>query len=208
MSAVALAVILLASGGAGGVMPLRRYAERRRARRALHEHPPLDGSSPEGAIVRVTGIVRAADELIDAPLSGLPCVVARSRIRRVNLGQSKRPSVRPETLRIRPFVLVRDGAPSVRVEASHAVLDLAPLRKLKVTPQRRDQFLLLHALTGIASGFEETLVVPGQRITVAGALLRDAPAEPTGEARGFRDDQAPELVLVGDVAHPIAIGPP
>ena len=210
MSALALAALLLASGSAGGVMPLRRYAERRRARRALHGHPPLDASSPEGAIVRVTGMVRAADELIDAPLSGLPCVVARSRIRRVSGGRSKRPSVRPETLRIRPFVLVRDGAASVRVEASHAVLDLAPLRKLRVTPQRRNQFLLLHALTagGLASGFEETLVVPGQRITVAGALLRDAPAEPTGEARGFRDDQAPELVLVGDAAHPIAIGPP
>lgn len=188
---------------------LRHFVERRRARRALRVSPPLDASSREGAIVRVSGIVRPVDEPLEAPLSGLPCVLARSRIRSV-ASYNYQPTNQPKTLRIRPFVLVCDGAPDVRVEASHAVLDLEPLRTLRVTAARRDQFLLLHGLMREeqASGFEETLVMPGQRITVAGALVRDAPAAPTADPRGFRDDQSPELVLVGDAAHPIAIGPP
>ncbi len=190
----------------------RKVIERRRARRELNEKVRLGAASPEGELVRVTGVVEAQGETLEAPLSGRTCVVSRSRV--LPIGKLTSHAHRPkESFAIVPFIIDRGPEGRVLVEGTHALLDLAPLKlkRTKIDPQRRAQFLALHGLTMREGGramFEETIVEPGARISVVGLLMKDMPTEPAPEERGFRDSAPPNLRLAGNVEHPLVIGAP
>jgi hypothetical protein len=53
--------------------------------------------------------------------------------------------------------------------------------------------------------FEEVIVLPGMRITVAGLVMLEIPGPSVGEL-GFRDLPPARIRLVGDAEHPIVIG--
>src|SRR5512140_12411 len=100
--------IIVVAAGSAAVGAGRRALERRRARRELAARPVLANDTSEGGVVRGTGIVRAAERTLEAPLSGMTCVVVRSR---VSAGTNiVRRAMKPrESLAMVPFLLDRDG---------------------------------------------------------------------------------------------------
>jgi hypothetical protein len=207
-----IAIVALGSAAIGGA---RTVLERRRARRELAARPTLTSNVAEGEVVRVTGIVRVLDETLEAPLSGETCVVVRSRVV-AGPNITRRAAAPRESFRMVPFVLERPEG-RVSIEGEHALLDLPPL---KLPPQRglhsderdrRERFLALHGLrprTGGRALFSETLVAPGDHITIAGLVMKD-PVPPSAEHElGFRDAAAPSLRLAGNRDHPLVIGVP
>lgn len=196
--------------GSAAIGAGRRILERRRARTELREKPLLTTSSPEGAWVRVTGVVRLVDDRsLIAPLSRKPCVVYRSR---VTVGQAiTRRALRPvEELVMVPFAIDRGAEGMVAIEGEHALLDL-PRVRLRTTEQVRREFAWTQGIPyrDVARAqFEETVVMPGQRVSVAGLVMKDPAAAPARDELGFRDAPPPELRLAGNVEHPIVIGEP
>jgi hypothetical protein len=200
------AVAAAAFGGA------RTLVERRRVRRELVDLPPLGTETPDGTSVRVTGTVRVREATIVAPLSGVECVAARARaisgVRVAGVGSR-------EWFAIVSFVLERDGEPPVIVDGMHARLDL-PLERLgrakRDSPERarREQLLLqlgVHAF-GWGAKFEEVVVTPGMRVSVAGMMMlapSDAPPSPDREL-GFREPPPATIRIVGSATYPLIIG--
>ena len=205
-------VFLSLAAGSIAVAAGRKALERRRARQALRERAPLDRTSPDGSEVRVTGIVRVLDETLEAPLSGLSCVVYRSRMAPVEgfvlWARVQKPL---EQIRMVPFALELPDKSRVIVDSRHALLDLDPIKKLKSDETRRHQLGLALGLPirdQRASTIEETVVTAGMRVTVGGLVMKDVLDEPTHEERAFREGPAAQLRIAGDAAHPIAIGSP
>src|SRR6185312_13135864 len=97
----------------------RKLVERRRVRRDLAVSPDLGAKTPEGTVVRVTGVVRKRDTLIVAPLSGVECVAARARVT-TGVWYTRGAQKPREWFAIVSFVLERDGEPPVVVEGKHA----------------------------------------------------------------------------------------
>jgi hypothetical protein len=201
--------IFVVAVGSATVGATRRFLERRRARRELVTKPVLGPASPDGAVVRVTGIVRAIEPL-SAPLSGRECVVFRARVDTTNwiVRRGGGHGVH-EWLELTPFLLDRGEQGTVRVEGSHALLDL-PATVLRVPDRlRRDQFLArMGARTkhGARARYEETLVEPGMRVSIAGLVMMDPAEEPSTRELHFRDAPPPSLRLTGNLEHPLAIG--
>lgn len=202
-------VILAITAGAASAATLRKVIERRRARRELAGAPPLGADTRDGTIVRVTGRVRVVQEVVVAPLSGVECVVARSRVQ-----VSKWRPKRREQFAMVSFVLERDGEPPIAVEGVHARLDVSPLplaapRGMKSPERTRREELLRRVrlpLTAMATAtFEETVVRAGDRITIAGLVMLDPGVVPTGEL-GHRDAPPSRLRIAGNVDHPLVIG--
>ena len=188
---------------------LRRVAERRRARRELLSKPLLDPDTADGAVVRVTGIVRSIEPLM-APLSGRECVVYRSRADATSLlfrREARRG--RHEVIRLSPFVIDRGEQGTVLVDGTHALLDLPALALGDGDRARREQFLLLQGVPireAVRARFEETIVAPGMTVSVAGLIMLDAAEESSTIERHFREAPPPALRLTGNAAHPLAIG--
>jgi hypothetical protein len=189
---------------------LSSHPERKRARRILAAAPPLAASSVDGAVVRVTGVVRAYEgyDLFSAPLSGTRCVAYRTRVV-ARRGRYAYASVHEELI-TRPFVVVRgDGEAPVIVDSRHVVFDLAPHRQTHSLTRKVE---LLRAL-GLAdanaaqSHFEQVMIAAGATVTIAGTLARTLDAAASGGERTYRDGATETLRLVGDQAHPVAVGP-
>jgi hypothetical protein len=199
----ALALLLLA--GAGATTALRSWRQRRarkRARAQLRARPPLDASTPDGSVVRVTGTVRALATLA-SPLEGTPCVVFRASVD-AQVGGLR------EVVQLTPFVLERDGEPPVLVDGTHALFDLSPARVHVADRLRVEQFLARFGMT-VANEIprlEELVITAGQRISVAGLVMHDIPDAPTTDERGFREHARPQLRIAGNAEHPLAIGRP
>jgi hypothetical protein len=205
-------VMLTLLGGSAVVGGARKVIERRRARRALRAPAPLLATSPEGEVLRVTGVVHAGDELIIAPLSGREVVVVRSRVRS-GAGFLSRAAKPSETMAMVPFVIVRDDGSKVTIEGDHVELDLPALRmrRSKIDGDRRAKFVAKHGLRRhelARAVFDETIVEVGMRVSVAGLLMKDPIAEVVHEERGFRDDMPTSLRLAGNSDHPLVIGEP
>lgn len=174
-----------------------RRVKRRRVRRELAKPPALGTTTPEGAVVRVTGTVRAVDELLVAPLSGRPCVLYRSFCSVPGgpaIGDSR-------------FMLDTAEGP-VLVDSQHALLDIDPQRRLRVTKERREQFRLRMgvAVRSRVTGYEEYVVSPGDSVAVVGLMMLDPASEPPVAESGFREDPPPERRLTGNAEHPIVVG--
>lgn len=187
---------------------LRRAAERRRARRELRSRPVLEATTADGAVVRVTGVVRAIEPVI-APLSGRPCVVYRSRVDATSwLFRREARRGRHEVLRMSAFELDRGAEGTVLVDGSHALLDLPSVALGDGDRSRREQFLLSHGMPireVTRARFEETIVEPGMTVSVAGLVMLDAAEEPSVVERHFREAPPPALRLTGNAEHPLAI---
>lgn len=201
--------MLAVAATSAAVGQLRRVAERRRARRELLSKPVLDPSTADGAVVRVTGIVRAIEPLT-APLSGCECVVYRSRADATSwLVRREARRGRHEAIRLSPFVIDRGDQGTVLVDGTHALLDLPALALGNGDRSRREQFLLSQGVSireAPRARFEETIVAPGMTVSVAGLIMLDAADEPSAVERHFREAPPPALRLTGNAEHPLAIG--
>lgn len=148
----------------------------------------LDADSKDGALVMVTGKVRAREpgERFVSPLAELRCVVLHLRAL-VRRGRSPRGEM-VEKLQIHPFVIA-DGEGEVLVEATHALLDIAPVRPPKTAEGRKLYTEVGHADANTGtSKCEETVVEIGATVTIAGTLV-----------------MSPVMKIVGDEANPIVI---
>ncbi len=138
-------------------------------------------------------------------------MVYRSRV--ASTGGLVRQALPPrESFEMVPFEVVRDGdGERVAIEGRHALLDLPnlPLRRPRAPEQRerRTRFLLAHGLKPKAGGFfEEVVVAPGMRVTVAGLMMKDPTGAPPEGETDYRPGVPVTLRLAGDVAHPLVIG--
>ena len=158
------------------------------ARKRIAEAQWLDTDSRDGALVKVTGKIhtREAGERFVSPLAELRCVVLHTRAL-ARRGRRVRGEM-VEKLQIKPFLIESDGT-KLLVEATHALLDLAPVRPPKTADARK---LLAdvgrHDANASTSRCEETVVEVGATVTVAGTLVT-----------------SPVKKLVGDEANPIVI---
>ena len=176
-----------------------RLFERARAWASLRNYVPLTTRSREGSFVRATGVVRALDETVIAPLAGRECVFVRSRIRGSVFVRGA-----SELLQIRPFVL--DGDVAVVVDGSNALLGVASVDLKRVSTERRGAFIVrLGFKAGDATWLEEVMIAIGDRITVGGVLMHDLNPQPPTNERVFRERVTPQLRLVGSTVHPLVI---
>ena len=158
------------------------------ARKRMAEAKWLDADSADGALVKIAGKVhtKEAGERFVSPLGETRCVVlhVRALARR---GRSPRGEL-VEKLQIKPFTIEEDGK-KLLVEATHALLDIAPASPPKAADMRK---LLAEVgrsdANASTSRCEETVVEIGSTVTVAGTLVR-----------------SPVTKLVGDEANPIVI---
>ena len=161
---------------------------RESARKRIAEAGWLDTESRDGALVKLTGKIhtREAGERFVSPLAELRCVVLHTRAL-ARRGRSPRGEM-VEKLQIKPFLIESDGT-KLLVEATHALLDLAPVRPPKTADARK---LLAdvgrHDANASTSRCEETVVEVGATVTVAGTLAT-----------------SPVRKLVGDEANPIVV---
>jgi hypothetical protein len=145
--------------------------------RATKKRTPLT----DGAIVTLTGVVRALDAPLIAPLSNRPCVAHRSRIHLTGL----RDNSATESSR---FVLETANG-RVLVDGEY-VFDLVPS---PVVP--RDEGLEKRFLAGKGvpetqhphAGFDEIVVAPGATAVVRGVIRLEHDHDAKTE-RGYRDD--------------------
>jgi hypothetical protein len=183
---------------------MRSATEHKRLRRELVNSPPLSLGSPDGGVVRFTGVVRPI-ELLTAPLTGRPCVMYCSRVDNVAVLGPKAWDVRIAAS-ITPFVLEGDDGAKVRIDGQ-AIVELPETRANDA--DRKRQFLVANGVTAEQGGrprFREILVEPGMRVSIVGQLSRDPSSEPSTVERGFRADQPPVVRLVGNPTHPLVIG--
>jgi hypothetical protein len=151
-------------------------ASRRGARKLLAATPWLGEDSADGAMVKVTGVVRMREhgERFVSPLSENRCVVQRLRVQ-VRHGVDPRAKL-IEDFKIMPF-LVEDAEGKLLVDAEHALLDIPPIKQTnKATPRKGAVLTELghENASSTKSEIEETLVEVGATITVAGTLAKSA----------------------------------
>jgi len=138
--------------------------------------------------------------------------VFRSRVQ--SGGKLTSRAMRPrESIAMVPFIIDRGAEGQVLVEGKHVLLDLAPLKmeRRDFEWQRRQRFVLEHGLVDREADravFEETVIEPFMRVSVAGLMMKDLPTAPASEELGFRDAAAPNLRIAGNVEHPLVIGEP
>ena len=158
------------------------------ARKRMDKAQWLDANSRDGALVKVTGKVhtREAGERFVSPLAETRCVALHLRAL-VRRGRSPRGEM-VEKLQLKPFVIEDDGS-KVLVDATHALLDVSPVRPPKSAEMRKLLTEIGHPDANTStSRCEETVVEIGATVTVAGTLVT-----------------SPAIKLVGDEANPIVI---
>ena len=172
-------------------MPGRSLAN---ARKRMAQAEWFEADSRDGALVKLTGKVqiRESGERFVSPLAEVRCVALHLRAL-VRHGRSPRGEL-VEKLQIRPFVIEVDGT-KVVVEATHALLDLSPVR-----PPKSADLHKLYAEVGHedanteSSRCEETVVEVGTTVTIAGTLV-------TGPATKIVGDEANPIVIRNERAH-------
>lgn len=183
---------------------MRERFERWRARRALRRFAPLEPSSPEGAAVRISGVVRVHDETVTAPLSGIEGVIVRTSVRGASRFKGNNPGANHNLLVCKPFVVEVDEQSRAIVDGGHVVLGIPRVDIAAVGIDRKEAYLARTALRWPAA-FHETVLVPGAHITVGGVLMRDVEYQPPTDERVFREQLPPGLRLVGGPDHPLVI---
>ncbi|HEY4058960.1 MAG TPA: hypothetical protein VGM39_20235 [Kofleriaceae bacterium] len=147
-------------------------ASRVRARKLLADAEWLGADSKDGALVKLTGIVRArsAEDRLMAPLSNTRCVALRLRAQ-ARRGIDPRAQY-AEKIEYKPFEL-EDADGRVEIDPTEVLFDVAPLQKGKPDEGVRARILadLGHASAQAAkSNVEETVVEVGATVTLAGTL--------------------------------------
>ncbi len=165
-------------------------ASRRGARKLLATADWLGDDSADGSPVKVSGVVKMTEhgERFVSPISETRCVVLHTRVL-VRHGRDPRAKL-VDKLEIKPFVIEDEDGSKLLVDATDALLDIAPVKLSNKPNPRKNQYLMqlgFGSANSMRSEFEERLVEVGVRVTVAGTL------------------QKQPLQLVGSKDHPIAI---
>lgn len=160
----------------------------------------------DGAIVTLTGVVRAIGDTLVAPLSGKPCVLydASGRI----MGASGRVDDVIANIHERnmlPFELVTaDGV--VRVDGESADTDLPEFPLIPRKLEREIAFMSAHEQSPEYvrhSSFYELRLEVGMKIRVQGRVVVEL--DPTAPEGGYRDGSR-KVRLVAHAGHPLTIG--
>lgn len=175
-----------------------RLHERWRARWRLRGYADLDADPREYTRVRATGIVRALDDTLIAPLSGRECVAYRSRVRSAGRDHAFVPR---ESMQIRPFVIDL-GDEEIVVDGERAIFGLPPVKLVPRNAMREEIFRARHALPG-GAGFTEVALELGARVAVGGTLVFVPRDEPADHELGFRDPPPLSQRIVGSREHPL-----
>lgn len=205
MIGAAKLLMLLAVGLASGVGAVLNalYGPRARARKRLRD---ASRELKDGAVVTLTGVVRANGATLTAPLSGREVVAYRSagrifvgdgRFRRLDAEVWQQDSV--------SFVLETKEA-AVTVEADTVALEYAPEPLIPRKVALEQQFLAANGHPRASmrdTGFDEVAITPGLEISVHGVVR----IEIVGGDGDYRE-AGKKVVLAGHPAHPLTIGRP
>ena len=150
-------------------------ASRRGARKLLASAEWLDEDSADGSPVKVSGVVKMREhgERFVSPISETRCVVLHTRVL-VRHGQSPRAKL-VEKFEIKPFIVEDEDGGKLLVEATDALLDVAPVKQNNKPKPRKSAYLMELGFSDAnttRSEFEERLVEVGARVTVAGKLQK------------------------------------
>lgn len=146
---------------------------------------PLTDGTPEGATVRICGVVRLlpGDEPFVPPVRSVPCVVAHIHFALLRQQNDRRTATNIERIHNRPFVIADDAVEAI-VDASHLTLKIEKLTE---------------------GTTEERSVPVGARVAVTGIVMRDGAIRPDSDL-SFREAK-PLLRIVGNKRHPVVIRP-
>lgn len=204
-----LALVIGALVAAGGAVGNALWGPRAQARRRLRE-----GSAKlaDREVVTLTGTVREAGDLLEAPLSGRRCVLyqAIGHVKELQSGDRYAKSI-GEIVEHEMVAFDLDiGDAVVRVEGNAAELELPPIPLMPRKLEREVGLFQRHgyqaALTRTSS-CGEVVVVPGDRVAVQGmAIIELDPSSP--DERGYRENAPRKIRLVAHEAHPLTIGRP
>jgi hypothetical protein len=203
-----IAVICSAVVAGFGAIGNALWGPRARARKRLDRGERTTIADRE--IVTLTGVVRARGELLEAPLTGTPCVLYEA-VGRVYSAVANRNSRDLEAevfeQKLVPFELETADA-IVLVECETAEVELPRLPCIPRRIDRERTFLLERgqsAETIRYAGFDELRIIPGDKIRVQGmAIIEVDPG--SGSERGYREDAARRIRLVPHADHPLTIG--
>ncbi len=199
----ALLLAFALTSTAGVVAP---WLHRRRLRRAVAELPPLTPDTTEGSVVHVVGRVRALNTLV-APLSGVTCVMASSRIT-LRARMLRNVAATHALTRLRAFVIEREGQPDVLIDGPHVRLSIPPVKLRWVAGEVAEAFLRACKLSPDHTNgahYDEMALVPGARVSAAGLLIQDIDDAPPEDERTFRAGPRIQLRLAGDAERPVLI---
>jgi len=215
MLSIKLLIALVAGTiAAVGAIGNALWGPRARARKRLDAGTTTTIADRE--IVTLTGIVRALGELLEAPLSGKPCVLYAA-FGRVYETTGPTLTRRAQTnlvatvteVKLVPFELeTPDGL--VRIEGESAEIEIPPGPLIPRKIERERQFLLAHGESGElvrGAGFEELALAPGAKIRVQGMAIVELDPAGGGE-RGYREHAPRRIRLVAHENHPLTIGRP
>lgn len=165
--------------------------------------------------VTLTGIVRARDKTLEAPLSGRACVAHHTRVTIVGepgssegrgiLGQVPAGHEGERTLLGQvPFELeLREGA---RVQIDETLTFAPAPYRLPPNPKRERALLdsIGRADKHDRAGFDELALEPGRKVAIRGMLRIDLDPHARGE-RGYRDDAPKRMRLVANGDTPVTV---
>jgi hypothetical protein len=186
-----------AVGGVHRVMYGPRAQARKRLRNASRE-------LTDGAVVTLTGVVRAKGEMLTAPLSGRQAV-AFSSTARIYAGEGYYRHVADSVhqQQMVDFVLETKEA-VVEIESATAELEYAPEPLIPRKIQREQAFLRAagHNVHPRSSSFDEVVIAPGMKVSIHGVVRIEVAG-----AEGYRET-GKRIVLASHPAHPLTIGRP
>lgn len=155
--------------------------------------------------MQVSGVVRALDETLVAPLSGLACVGFRARAKGATMQASRTVTTGwLETMLLVPFVVESDAGP-IAIDGANAIFDVTGQSKPKRQPDREASFLARHAIKPGRAWLDEVVVEVGRRVTVGGTLVLVPRTVPPTFERGFRDLPPSDQRLAGSRERPLVI---
>ena len=177
------------------------YGPRARARKRLRDAPR---ELTDGAVVTLTGVVRAKGEMLTAPLSGREAV-AFSSTARIYAGEGYYRHLADSfhQQQMVDFVLETKDA-IVEIESAAAELEYAPEPLIPRKIEREQAFLRaagsnVHARS---ASFDEVVIAPGMKISIQGVVRIEIAGAESYRETGKR------IVLAGHPAHPLTIGRP
>lgn len=179
------------------------YGPRAQARKRLRQASrPLT----DGAVVTLTGVVRAKDETLTAPLSGKPAVAFASMARIYEYqGRSKKLVDRIGQQQFVDFILETKDGP-VMVDATSVEIEFPPEPLIPRKLEREQAYLETYGRGEKAArnaGFDEAVIAPGMKVSVHGAVrVEVAQGEATYRETGKR------IVLAPPPGLPLTIGRP
>lgn len=197
-------MMVAAAGAVGNAL----WGPRARARKRLDAAKRTTIADHE--IVTLTGVVRAIGGMLEAPLTGIACVLyeAVGRVYGEKVGRNAR-DVEATVIEqnLVPFDLeTAEGL--VRVEAARAEVEMPRIPCIPRRIDRERTFLLEHGQSVEMiryAGFDELRIVPGDKIRVQGMAIIDADPSATTES-GYRDGGPRRIRLVPHADHPLTIG--